>query len=91
MEMLTYAAGLPYKVVTLDGLTALYHCASAMTRIVAEPVPQILAALASDRLSVAELLSRLADMHDLSADGDQLMALAARLDELAVLGLVDVR
>ena len=81
-----YAASLPFKSVTLDGLSAIYHRASGATHVVAEPVPQILAALGSDRLTLAELLTRLGSDYDLADDAAPV--LIDRLDELVTLGLV---
>jgi PqqD family protein of HPr-rel-A system len=86
MEAFTYAACRPFKLVTLDGLSAIYHRASGATHVVAEPVPQILEALGGDVLTLTELLARLGTAYDLG-DAD-VSALAARLDELAALGLV---
>jgi len=82
----TYAVSLPIKSVTLDGLSAIYHRTSGATHVVAEPVPQILEALGHDRLTLAELLTRLGADYDLA--GDAVAALTARLDELVTLGLV---
>lgn len=84
--MFTYAVTGPFRLVTLDGLSALYHRASGATHVVAEPVPQILEALGQEALSLPQLLGRLGTAYDL-ADADE-GALAARLDELAALGLV---
>jgi PqqD family protein of HPr-rel-A system len=86
MDAPLYAASLPFKAVTLDGLSAIYHRASGATHVVAEPVPQILTALGSDRLTMAELLARLGADYDLGSDAEA--ALTARLEELAALGLV---
>ena len=86
MDAPFYAASLPFKAVTLDGLSAIYHRASGATHVVAEPVPQILAALGSDRLTMAELLAQLGADYDLGGDAE--VALLARLDELVALGLV---
>jgi PqqD family protein of HPr-rel-A system len=44
-------------VTPLEGLTALYHRPSGQTHVVAEPVPEILAALTGQALSLDELLS----------------------------------
>ncbi len=86
MDAPFYAASLPFKSVTLDGLSAIYHRASGATHVVAEPVPQILAALGSDRLTLAELLTRLGSDYDLADDAAPV--LIDRLDELVTLGLV---
>ncbi len=69
----------------LDGLTALYHRPSGQTHLLAEPVPQILAALGSEALTAPALLARLAKDHALEGDAE---ALEARLHELAAAGLV---
>jgi PqqD family protein of HPr-rel-A system len=83
-----YAACLPFKLVPLDGLTALYHRASGATHIIAEPMPEILAALGSDQLSIDALLAALAVRHDVATDVDAKTALAARMEELSALGIV---
>jgi PqqD family protein of HPr-rel-A system len=81
-----YAASLPFKAVALDGLSAIYHRASGATHVVAEPVPQILAALGVDTLTLAALLARLKVAYDLADDSAPV--LIDRLDELVALGLV---
>jgi PqqD family protein of HPr-rel-A system len=86
MDVPLYAASLSFKMVALDGLTAIYHRASGATHVVAEPVPQILGALGTETLSLAELLARLGTAYDLAEDASP--ALIARLDELVALGLV---
>jgi hypothetical protein len=55
-----------------------------MTHIVAEPVPEILAALAAAPLTVAELLSTLGLMDD----AETRPALMARIEELEAGGLI---
>ena len=70
--------------VELDGLIALYDRASAMTHILAEPAPQILAALGLSPLSAPHLLAAL----DLPDDAETRPALLARLAELEASGLV---
>lgn len=72
-------------------LTAVFHRGSGITHLLAEPAPQILAALAGDGLAAAVLLHRLGaafDLGDRDGDGDG-DALAARLDELVAAGLVE--
>ncbi|WP_380787302.1 HPr-rel-A system PqqD family peptide chaperone [Sphingomonas sp. R86521] len=73
-------------VAALDAFTAVFHRASGITHLLTEPAPQILAALGEGGLTLDDLLARLADTYDL-ADADR-DALAARLDELVVAGLV---
>ena len=72
-------------VAPLDAFTAVFHRASGITHLLTEPAPQILQALGAG-LTLDALLARLAADYDL-ADADR-DALAARLDELVVSGLV---
>lgn len=74
------------KIHALDDLTAIYHRASGLTHVVTSPAPEILAALAGNALTLDELLAALARDYALGdADRD---ALAARVEELAIAGLV---
>lgn len=75
------------RIVPLDALTLIYHRASGITHIVDSPVPEILEALAAEPQTMSALLARLGETFDL-ADADP-EALAARLDELAAVGLVE--
>lgn len=70
--------------VPLDGIVALYHRRSTMTHIVAEPVPEILAALAGAPLTTAGLLAALG----LDDSPETRTSLLARLDELEASGLI---
>ena len=54
----------------------------------AEPVPEILAAMGEDALDAAEVAARLAAQFDFDA-GDAEAIVGARLEELALLGLVE--
>lgn len=75
------------RIVPLDALTVIYHRASGITHIVDSPVPELLDALGDAPLTLDETLQGLAAAHDLiDPDRD---ALAARLDELVVAGLVE--
>lgn len=72
----------------LDAMTLIYQRRSGITHIVAEPVPQILSAMDENALDAAAIAQRLADSFDL--EGDEAVAvIAARLDELAAVGLVE--
>lgn len=71
----------------LDAFTAVYHRASGITHLLAEPAPQILTVLAEGASSLDALLARLGRDYDLD-DGTR-EALAARLDELVDAGLVE--
>lgn len=69
---------------SLDGLVALYHRPSAMTHIVTEPVPEIIAALGDSPLSFEQLMASL----DVEDTREVRAALLARLDELEAGGLI---
>jgi PqqD family protein of HPr-rel-A system len=73
------------QIVHLDSLTAVYHRRSGQTHLVGEPVAAILGALETDG-DLAEILKRL-DVEDSLGARD---ALAARLNEMAAIGLVVV-
>lgn len=72
----------------LDILDAVYDRRSGLTHLVAEPVPAILDALAEAPADATELMARLGE--DYALEGEA-AALAARLAELAALGLVEAR
>jgi PqqD family protein of HPr-rel-A system len=75
-------------VTPLDSLTLVYQRRSGITHIVAEPAPEILAVMGTDALTVDEVAQRLATQFDF--DGTHAAdILAARLNELADLGLVE--
>jgi PqqD family protein of HPr-rel-A system len=71
----------------LDAFTAVYHRASGITHLLAEPAPQILAVLGEGASSLDALLTRLGQDYDLD-DGTR-EALGARLEELVESGLVE--
>jgi len=71
----------------LDPLAAVFHRPSGTTHLLAEPAPQILAALAGGEMDLDALMATLAVEHELlDATRD---ALTERLDELAAAGLVE--
>ena len=75
-------------VTPLDSLTLVYQRRSGITHIVAEPAPEILAVMGTDALTADEVAQRLATQFDF--DGTHAAdILAARLNELADLGLVE--
>nr|WP_208403919.1 HPr-rel-A system PqqD family peptide chaperone [Sphingomonas insulae] len=71
----------------LDAFTAVFHRPSGITHLLASPAPEILAALADGPLDRPALLATLAATFDLADADDE--ALAARLDELVVAGLIE--
>ncbi|HEX7852578.1 MAG TPA: HPr-rel-A system PqqD family peptide chaperone [Sphingobium sp.] len=73
----------------LAPMTLIYHRRSGITHMVSEPVPQILAALDAIGPADAGAVTRwLGDSFDLEAEEAVETIVAARLDELAALGLV---
>ena len=72
----------------LDAITLIYQHRSGITHMVAEPVPEILAAMGDHAVSAAILVAKLSDQFDLGTDQDAEAVVAARLEELAGLGLV---
>jgi PqqD family protein of HPr-rel-A system len=73
----------------LDVMTLIYQRRSGITHMVAEPVPEILAAMGVETINAAAVLERLSALFDLSDADDALAVVAARLEELADLGLID--
>ena len=72
----------------LDAMTLIYHRRAGITHMVAEPVPEILAAMGDKAISAAMVVAKLSDQFDLGTDQDAQAVVAARLDELAELGLI---
>lgn len=77
-----------FRIVKLDSLTAIYHRRAGQTHVVAEPLPEILDALAGKQLGAAALCGLLMGDHDLPDTHETRLALTARLDELETVGLV---
>ncbi|MEE9433343.1 MAG: HPr-rel-A system PqqD family peptide chaperone [Sphingorhabdus sp.] len=73
----------------LDAMTLIYQRRSGITHIVAEPVPEILAAMGDDAITAQRLAVKLAESFDLGSEGDAIAVIAERLAELAGLGLVE--
>ncbi len=75
------------RIVSFDGLTAIYHRRSGQTHILSEPLPEILSALGNSPMTRDMLFARLsADAEIDVCDASE--ALAARIDELEAIGLV---
>lgn len=72
----------------LDDIILIFHARSGMTHMVMAPVPEILSVMGDDRVHAGDVLARLSARFDVSGDDDVLATVAARLDELAALGLV---
>ncbi len=75
----------------LDSLTAVFDRRSGQTHILNSPMPELIAALALGPVSLDDMAARLSETFDLSADDAIADTLAARLTELAALGLVEAR
>jgi PqqD family protein of HPr-rel-A system len=73
----------------LDAITLIYQRRSGITHMVAEPVPEMLAAMANEPVDAATLVALLSAQFDLGAQDDAENVIAARLEELAELGLVE--
>ena len=85
-----YRAPAPGKLITetVEAFTLVYDRRSGQTHMLASPMPEILMLLAHGPVDVAELGRRLGDQFDLGRD-DPAPLLAARLEELAALGLAE--
>ena len=70
----------------LAPFTAVFHRPSGITHLLAEPAPQILAALGEAAMSPTELKARLSETFDLGDHGEAV--LAERLAELEAAGLI---
>jgi PqqD family protein of HPr-rel-A system len=76
----------------VDDLYLLYHRPSGETHVLAPDLFAILSAIDGRALDAAGVLARLAETNDIEAEGDEPLAIVAtRLDELAALGLAEVR
>jgi PqqD family protein of HPr-rel-A system len=73
----------------LDVITLIYQRRSGITHMVAEPVPEILAAMGDEAMDATAVLQCLSAQFDLGEADDAVAVVAARLEELADLGLVD--
>ncbi|CAN5268634.1 hypothetical protein BH10PSE13_BH10PSE13_22830 [soil metagenome] len=75
----------------LGPMTLLYHRRSGITHMVSEPVPQILDALKMIGPADAGAVTRfLGASFDLTSEDEACAAVAARLEELAALGLIRI-
>ncbi|MFC4292650.1 HPr-rel-A system PqqD family peptide chaperone [Sphingorhabdus arenilitoris] len=73
----------------LDVMTLIYQRRSGITHIVADPVPQILEAMAGEAMTASELMAKLSGSFDMDGGDDVQIILSERLEELASLGLVE--
>lgn len=70
-------------IVPLDQLTLAYHRPAGATHLLAEPAPQLIAALQDGAAGIGELIARF------GLGGDAAPVLAERLDELVATGLIE--
>lgn len=75
----------------LDSMTAVYQSSSGITHLVTDPVPAILQVLNEQYADCAQVAGLLEQQFELESDGDVEAVVAARLDELWRLGLVERR
>lgn len=77
------------SIFTLDTLTAVYDRASGQTHLLAQPLPEILAALRDGGAIALAIADRLSATFVISGSGDLAARITECLDELAALGLVE--
>lgn len=87
--------GVPAEEVRLEDLgviTACFHRVSGQTHLLMEPSPEIMAHLWGRTLSLSDLTAKLSAEFDVAAEegADFASSLAARLFELAAIGLVAI-
>ncbi|MEM8918995.1 MAG: HPr-rel-A system PqqD family peptide chaperone [Pseudomonadota bacterium] len=73
----------------LDSMTAIYQMSSGITHLVTDPIPAILQVLTDQFADCQQVAALLEKQFELEADGDVEAIVAARLDELWQLGLVE--
>ena len=73
----------------LDIMTLVYQRRSGITHIVAEPVPQILEAMAGGTWNIPQIIQRLSALFDFETGAQTDLIIAERLEELADLGLLE--
>ncbi|MEQ1725338.1 MAG: HPr-rel-A system PqqD family peptide chaperone [Sphingopyxis sp.] len=79
------------SIVTLDALTAVYDRASGQTHLLAQPLPEILAALQSGPANAAQIAARLTADFDIADSADVPARVSECLGELLAMGLVSMR
>jgi PqqD family protein of HPr-rel-A system len=75
-------------IVPIDALTMIYDRRSGQTHVVTSPVPEILALMGAEPLSLSQILASLQAQFDVGVGDEARQSLMARLDELVQLGLV---
>lgn len=86
-----FEAASPYDLIIheLDDMNLIYHRPSAITHIVVDLIPAILQVMAAGRYTVTDIAQKLAVDFDVDSDADIELAIAARLEEMYTLGLVE--
>ncbi len=75
----------------LDSMTAIYQASSGITHLVTDPIPAILHVLTDQFAECEQVAALLEKQFELEADSDVDAIVAARLDELWQLGLIERR
>ena len=75
----------------LDSMTAVFQSSSGITHLVTDPVPAILEVLSDQFADSEQVAERLQRRFELQANVDVASVVAARLEELWQLGLVERR
>ncbi|MEO0439478.1 MAG: HPr-rel-A system PqqD family peptide chaperone [Pseudomonadota bacterium] len=75
----------------LDSMTAIFQASSGITHLVTDPIPAILHVLTDQFAECEQVAARLKKQFELEADDDVEEIVAARLEELWQLGLVERR
>jgi len=91
MPALVYRATRPSDfapTVTIEDFTLIYHRPSGNTHLLAEPAPEILAALGEGPATPADILLRLERNYGVDRGDGAEMVIAARMAELSGLGLI---
>lgn len=79
-----------YLIRPVDDLTLVYHRPAGITHVVAPVIAAILDVLCGAEMTAAEVAVRLAERHSFETGEDDVRAaIAARLDEMASLDLLD--
>lgn len=77
--------------VELDELTVVFDRRSGQSHLLAQPLPEMLAAMGDGEWTCADVNARLADQFDLTGEGSLGERVAERLTELVAMGLVEAR
>lgn len=77
--------------VELDDLTAVFDRRSGQTHLLASPLPEMLKVLGEGEWTLEAFADDIGTKFEVAADGNATALIAAHLQELLALGLVEVR